>query len=396
MFRDTSPEAYLHPSTYIPGYPANATELRLTLDAPDYATALAADQAAWAAVEVGKLYWIPGTRIIGAIALVAPGGSGGGLPGDAPAPECPPVLDCEGHGTMVASRGAGAEHALCADCKIVMAQNFEEGAAWLAAQPWIDAQSDSWTSLAPDPGLAQRISDIAAKMPSFFAAGNGLLGVLGGLGQPTPLSGTAGAIGIYAVGGHDNGNTILWSGSMPHIIADACWSWAAMYNSLDEAGPRVGSGTSAATPYAAGEAARLILEARKLLGDPATGVREGGVLAQGDGSKLAGGPLADGSFTMEELRALVLHTADPRPPGTEDDGDLCGPETTPYDTTPIAWSSVPAEVPLYYLVGYGGVNVHTLDAAMQVLQGAAPLPDRSDVGPWPTVDDTLRDALRGV
>ena len=67
-FRDTSPLARKHPSTYIPGYPEDAIELKLSLGVP-YKDAVEEDADVWAAVEPGKLYWVPGTRIVGAISL---------------------------------------------------------------------------------------------------------------------------------------------------------------------------------------------------------------------------------------------------------------------------------------------------------------------------------------
>src|SRR5918999_2647212 len=67
-FRDDTARAYRHPSTYIPGYPADAIALPITLDEPDYWKAVAQDcEDIWAKVEPGKLYWFPGTKIIGAI-----------------------------------------------------------------------------------------------------------------------------------------------------------------------------------------------------------------------------------------------------------------------------------------------------------------------------------------
>src|SRR5687767_14099967 len=73
-FRDRSPLAYKHPSTYIPGYPKDAIALKITLDKP-FDEALAKDEALWAGVARGKLYWFPGTRIIGGISF-----GGGGCP----------------------------------------------------------------------------------------------------------------------------------------------------------------------------------------------------------------------------------------------------------------------------------------------------------------------------
>src|SRR5688572_13391010 len=62
-FRDTSPEAYLHPSTYIPDYPPEAEALNITLDADNYWLAIKGDcEKVWKNVKPGKLYWFPGTK----------------------------------------------------------------------------------------------------------------------------------------------------------------------------------------------------------------------------------------------------------------------------------------------------------------------------------------------
>src|SRR5688500_9444182 len=71
-FEDSSSFARRHPSTYIRGYPKDAQPLRLSLDLP-YKEAIEKDADVWATVEKGKLYWIPGTKIVGAISF----GSGG-------------------------------------------------------------------------------------------------------------------------------------------------------------------------------------------------------------------------------------------------------------------------------------------------------------------------------
>ena len=59
--------------------------------------------------------------------------------------------------------------------------------------------------------------------------------------------------------------------------------------------------TSSATPFAAGGAARMLLEARRILGDTGTGVTKG-VVASGPKGRVKDGPLADGEFTLEEWK----------------------------------------------------------------------------------------------
>ncbi|HEX2241554.1 MAG TPA: hypothetical protein VHJ82_10510, partial [Actinomycetota bacterium] len=57
VFRDESPRAYKHPSTYIPGYPQDAQALRLHLHEKSYWAAVRKDcERVWSKVELGQLY----------------------------------------------------------------------------------------------------------------------------------------------------------------------------------------------------------------------------------------------------------------------------------------------------------------------------------------------------
>src|SRR5690349_3408607 len=57
VFRDRSARAYQYPGSYLPGYPKNATALKLHLDVKDYWAAVRADCKVWKSVVPGKLYW---------------------------------------------------------------------------------------------------------------------------------------------------------------------------------------------------------------------------------------------------------------------------------------------------------------------------------------------------
>ncbi|HET6404831.1 MAG TPA: S8/S53 family peptidase [Candidatus Thermoplasmatota archaeon] len=399
-FRDDSPRAKQHPSTYLPTYPANAKPLHLSLHIEDLEDAIVADCAVWAEVVPETLYYVPGTRIVGM--YMAPNSWLTGIfeygdarytcGGDPEEDGYPLVGFGFGHGTMVASRAAGNGYGACPTCLIVMVQHFgPEAVAWASEQPWIDVQSNSWGPLLPlyfPVGAAERafgsdaeflraVEAAAARQPAFWASGNGALFRFGVLGHPTQLAPHF-TPSMIRVGGHDSGRVAVWPGSTPHVVSDACWSWAAEHYDTKEETARSGGGTSAATPFVAGIAAAVVKEARAILGDPATGI-VGGVLARGENAP-AEGPLADGDLTVAELRALLFATADPRPDRIHEDGDVCEPTSDPFNAlypgTPVEWRSVPEGAPAVPLVGYGAVDPTTLERMRAVLRGDEPLPAR--------------------
>jgi outer membrane protein assembly factor BamB len=450
-FRDPSVQARQHPCTYLPGYPCSAQALPITLDAPTYAEAYAQDKPLWDAVENGKLYWIPGTKVVGAIRM----GSGGV---DCPLLQAPPltivrgdtaglgacpaerrILDDHGHGTMTASRAAGNEHSLCTDCRIVAIEGLgAAGVRWAADQGWIDVQSNSWLSLVPPPvaqlrtstaivpacqadlgaacltnpaGVPGSFQHAAERMLTIAASGNGAAYIMGAAPTPTWALSTA-APGVLLVGGHDNGRAALWSGAPAHVVADAFGGWAADHLSLHAWGPDpIACCTSAAAPYAAGGAANLVLKARALVGDERTGARAG-VLAQG--IPVPGSPfLGDGALTLDEARAIFLATAQSHAMAGPDDGLLHwaaepraptagellphGPGGNPFCqgciAAPLQWSMVPPVGAGAPLVGYGAINPHSAGLAGLVLRGDAALPARTVEDAWFQAEGHLRGAF---
>ena len=416
VFRDDSALAQVHPSRYLPGFPADTPALNLTFNASDYLEAVAADCAVWNSVQSDTLYWIPGTRIVGAItSAVKPNSAASCAEDDLP----DMILDQGSHGTMTASRAAGNGTSACPDCRIVAVQGFSsDNVVWAAKQAYIDVQTNSWGSLPPisdaneGADRANLATAVATGMPIFFSGGNGIGGFFGGVGHPEYPDPMAGAAGLIMVGGHDAGRYTPWTATMPHVVTDAMWSPAARYHSLDEVGPRVGGGTSGAAPFAAGTLARLLLDARSLIGDTTVGVGEGGALAtvaaSSNGSAdatLAGPAWEDGVLSAEELRAIFFATADPRPKRDGDyDGDACdvseiasGSITCAlYVSAPVEWGMIPDDVPAYYFVGYGQVGVRTLDAARAVLLEGAPQPERAQEDEFFAADAQVREAYADV
>lgn len=388
-FRDNSSLAYQHPSTYLPGYPADAVALNLTFGLENHTVSRDTDRNVWQSVKAGTLYWIPGTKIVGAYTTQSNGG----------------IVD-SGHGTMTASRAAGNNYSLCAECRIAVVQGFNAASVtWASKQPWIDAQSNSWSPAvvfqqadpAQSPGLAQAFEEAARRHAVFGSAGNGVMGKQGVLGHPSFTRSTSGPRGVMAIGGHDNGEVILWSGSVPHVVADACDNWAVVGRSVHQYSPTAGGGTSSASPYAAGEAGRLILEARRILGDVRGGVQDGVFARAGPNATLpTKGPLADGDLKLSELQQLMMKTAVARPVKTLHDGENCGATGTPYTTYPIAWNSIPGNVPTYYFIGYGQISTTSLALALEVLAGAKEMPARPLEDEWHARAETVRGTYNAV
>ncbi|MGB0652545.1 MAG: S8 family serine peptidase [Thermoplasmatota archaeon] len=397
-FRDDSPRAYQHPSTYLPGYPEDAIALPITLDAPDLESALKADCDLWTNVTYGQQYWFPGTKFVSVISF-NPGLAGVGA-GDRPNIDCSQELPAIGyrggsHGTMTSSRATSNEYGACKRCLLGMVIGYNvEGVRWIGEQgAWVDVQSHSWGPVAPvfspvdtpltpiisDPSLNQAIEEGAQNVLSFWASGNGAATRGGVIGHPSFLTPHFGP-SVIIVGGHDSGYINTWPGFTPHVISDSCNSWAAYHDSQDGSDDSVGGGTSGATPFAAGIAADLLVEARTLLGDVDRTGRDGDVMAAGTApANVTEGPLADGVFTVQEWKDVLYKTSTARPDRQYEDGSVCsaGSGLLLYDSTPIEWDQVPEAVPAYPLIGYGATDNRSRELAFDVLRGNTPLPDRT-------------------
>ena len=412
-FRDRSPRARQHPSTYLPGYPKNAVALPVTLDAKDFWEAVHKDCArVWSKVRPNTLYWFPGTKIVGAISFTnaSPVDCGSNRP-------APVVLDRNGHGTMTASRAAGTPHGACPDCRIVAAQfsgsagtakDALAGVQWATANAgWIDTQSHSWGAFVPGWVPTNAVDQLYVSSPAivraaeasgrahlaFWASGNGAAFRGGVLGHPTPLTPWL-TPSVLSVGGLDSGQVNTWPGFPPHAVSDSCSSWAASATSTTEWRDSLGGGTSAATPFVAGGAGAILADARALLRDTRTGVRGGAVVASGRRGAVTSGPLADGVFTLAEWREVVLKTATRRPVRQPQDGPPCG--VGPYGPTPVRWDQVPDGYPEYLHIGYGAVDKPAVALAAKVLRGTAPMPVRTATDEYFTRDRQVREATYQV
>lgn len=415
-FRDDSARAQQHPSSYLPNYPEDAEALQLTLDAPDYQTAVNADcERVWKQVKPGKLYWFPGTKIVGAISFQTEIGD---IACDGKTVVNTRILDTNGHGTMTASRATSREYGACRDCLVVSAQwsavlgartEAMDALRWLASNThWIDVQSHSWGPIVPiwdaanagdaaglglagaDPEFDRVVEMASQRNLAFWASGNGTAFRAGVLGHPTLLSPhlTPSAI---SVGGHDSGYFTTWPGFAAHVVSDACASWAAPMDDMEGSEDSIGSGTSAATPFVAGGAAKVLKEARRILGDGRIGVHHGAV-ARGPAGLTPSGPLADGVFTLAEWREVLFKSATARPKAQFEDGPPCLTDPL-YGPVPVLWTQIPPDYPEYTTIGYGAVDDPATATAFAVLRGAAPLPDRAQTDEYFATDAELRAVL---
>lgn len=363
------------PWEYIDGYPRHARALDLSLDAPDYDTAVARDADVLESLSPLSLYYVPGTTIVGAVPQRSF--------------EEVSILDTLGHGTQVASVAAGRIHGIAPDddVLIVAYRGTVSGLSWATSQSWIDVVSNSWGWNVPLLGLgfsSQRASRAAsdAGKSIVFAGGNGLSGAALACDRGFSLtSAEAGPSWVMTVGAVSprNGQDYCWH-SVPVDVSSYGMHWpAADHESMD--GTVEFSGTSNAAPIVAGALAAQILRARRLLGDTGFGPREGAAFASAarDAALPARGPLADGVLTRAEAEELVLKTAFPEP--FDSGGLVDDPLVTP--TTPA-----------YYLtMGYGIVNRASVDRASAVLRGDEPMPHRPDVDQWIATKNAVADLL---
>jgi hypothetical protein len=372
----------------IPGYPLRqAKALQLSLHAPNYAAARAADDRTWSGLVDRQLYYVPGTKIVGLVHIPGrgPQDSANQISVDTdPSAGHRPVIDDAGHGTSAASLAVGARHGRCKQCLLVFvsAVNLEDGLRWAAAQPWIDVISNSWggplgvpiggsAGPAPTTGQVEQASKLAAASGKivFFAGGNGLSGAgpYAGAGVDRGLTWTSPYSGppwVTAVGGYDPRSHAPtgWHDVPVDVVADAQEVPAAQADSFS--GERAFIGTSAATPLAAGTAAEALLLARRELGDQ--GGHPGSLLVSRTGRP---GPLADRRLTRGELADAILHAASPLP----------------------ASSAVDSAV-----VGWGRLEDATAARIAAILTGRSAAPARPEAQSWYADNTQVRVTLWGA
>lgn len=397
-----APDFTHHPSEFIEGYPAAAEAVNLSFDVADsegYAAARNADDEALIEIGRNKLYWFPGTRIIGGYSTRA-GGAGA-------YPERN-IIDENGHGTGVASVAAGQFFGSNPNALIVMVEGLGDNSLnWAASQPWIDIVSNSWGNIGNVPlGSTTATRNATRRGQTIaFAAGNGATNTNSSTAFPpggpvedpckckTPDSNPSltapygGPSWVLTVGATSpiNGQAHWWH-SIPVDVSSFGSKWrAAAYNGVKRDENRDFGGTSCATPITSGVLSSLIERARVVFGDTTGGQRPGQVVAAATpGATLpASGPLADGALTRLEAEAIVQKTT----------------LHVPFDPVKASWDYAirpTTGTPYDYAVqGYGVVDRGSKARALQVLLGEAPLPARPEVDQVISAFDTLRNAVWG-
>lgn len=396
---DNDINLYADPSTYIEGYPgAQALPITIPTDpGHDVGDLYQEDAGLWDQMEgstakTSNLYWLPGTKIVGALNL-----SGAFL---APHDDEEQLEPNDAHGTRSAASAVGNWNGACPDCLVVLVEGFEpEALRWAATQPWIDVVSNSYGhSAAPvardniytgAPVETTRAASEAGQV-IVFSAGNGLANSFVAPAH-TYTSSEKGPDWMVTVGAVDPQSDDTYAGAgKPVDIASVGDDYPSTGGTTAN-GTGTHSGTSNAAPVVAGTFAQVLQRARELLGDTSAG-HANGTVAQGDpvtcGLALETCALGDGALDRSELRDLVFHSVLPSPTEVS-----CCQTTLP--TTQHA----------YYHQGHGvvhgildGRQVHRdqVSGMVAVATGDQAPPDRpTGETDWFVVDSKCRQALWG-
>lgn len=310
------------PHTWIPGFPtptsfADYRALDITFPGPGdiIAEARAADDPEWrssspSSVGVTNYYWIPGTKVVGALNF-----GGGDIAGSTGS-----------HGAGTTSVSVGNIYGSCPECVLVFIQyadaaSGERAIEWAMSQPWIDAISNSYgfsrvnrdRIYAGSDTVAQRTA-IERGQTVFFSAGNGQENAFV-VPNTTYYSSQEGPDWIVTVGAVTPGGAPYSGSGKAADIASVGGSYPASNGVKTPAGWG-GSfgGTSNATPVTTGTYARALHVARAALDGPST-TQADGVIATGApvacGDARADCELGDGVLTAPELRRLLSLGAAP-------------------------------------------------------------------------------------
>jgi hypothetical protein len=419
------------PHTWLSGFPkpssfASYKSLNITRDPKnakrEHQALRDKDEDRWADVEISKegepaYYWLPGTKVIGAMAFGAPSGL--------------PIYGTGSaeHGMGTSSVSVGNIYGACPECLLVFLQasaeaDYEAAINWAMKQPWIDAISNSY-GMSSSVVLRDRVyggSDVNAQRSAidrgqevFFSAGNG---VANDFITPngTLMSSQEGPDWIVTVGASDPEDVNYSGAGKPADIAGIGTMYPSAYGSTTVTGKGNFSGTSNATPTIAGTYGRVLWNARQSLSGPSR-VQQRGVVAKGGryacGKARRGCELGDGVLTRRELENRLFQGATPTTGGYAGrrtvPGSVLGlvPVPAPVGGTPVPFVTTPPVADTRRLSeGYGTYRVKLdgnakwlaeFDARLWgVLNGARPDPKRpaGDVE-WFRVDSWCRQHIWG-
>jgi Subtilase family len=320
------------PDTWLPGFPATSAfseyrALNLNLEEDNAGRSISSlrssDASDWSSVKVSapgsiKYYWLPGTKVIGALTFA----NGGTI--------MPATNAHTTHGQGTTSVSVGNRFGGCPECLLVFIQygsvaDGERAIEWAESQPWIDGISNSYGFSLAERDRLYSGSDTAAQRGAtdrgqtiFFSAGNGMTNTFT-IPNSTLFSSQEGPDWIVTVGGiHTSGGSYTGHGK-PADISGLGTAYPSAYGGATVSGQGNFSGTSNATPTIAGMYGRALYDARRLLSGPSR-TQNAGVIATGDSPFACGAvrpscELGDGVLTAAELRTRLFHGAVHTPQG---------------------------------------------------------------------------------
>jgi hypothetical protein len=350
------------PDKWLPGFPSPRSfnsyqPLKLSLDPRDDSTTQAAlhakDAKVWDAFKPSgpnalNYYWIPDTKIIGAIsfgpeqpsavAATTVGNAAHKQGVDDPVGNVYPYLPYYGiggaeHGMGTASVSVGNLHGTCPECLLVFIQFTDDASGnraidWAMKQPWIDGITNSYgfhtlgTATTRDnvyggasTALQKQASDRGQTI--FWSAGNGYENAFVTPNQ-TIMSSQKGPDWIVTVtASSPNGTSNQTGAGKPADVTGVGEGYPSAYDSKAQTDGAKFSGTSNATPTIAGTYGRALYTARRAMAG-ASRTQAGGVVARGAfrcGAKRRNCELGDGRLTAAELRSRLLLSAPHRTKG---------------------------------------------------------------------------------
>lgn len=388
------------PDTWVSGFSTDGLAgygaLPVTIDEERRSRTVAsmqtADAEAWKSVKQStsdavNYYWIPGSKVIGAVRF----GSG--------AFQGPNTA----HGAGTSSVAAGNIHGTCPECVVVLVTyggNDREAASnWAMQQPWIDVVTNSFGFAAVERERIYSGSDVELQRTAtergqqiFFSSGNGISNTFS-VPNTTLFSSQEGPDWITTVGAVSPSGGEYTGAGKPADIASVGSGYPSQGGSTVSSAGTFG-GTSNATPVVAGVYARSLYWARTKL--------DGG-RAQADGIVASGSPVAcgearpdcelgDGVLTRGELHTRFLQAATRTSQGLNPAGTVDTPAKT--EETELA-----SEGHGSFFGKLKGDEAFAAELARisGPLEGTAPALERSAAEKeWMTVDSYCRQSIWGA